>query len=427
MRRLAGLALACCAAAWGASNPAGEGDSFLIRNATVHTMAGPELANGSVLVRHGKIAGVGQALEAPAGVRVIEGQGLHVYPGMIDSGSEVGLSEIRAVRESNDVNELGKFNPELRANIAFNPSSEHIPVTRANGITSVMAMPAGELIGGQASLMRLDGWTTDEMTVKSGAALVLRMPVVQTHTFRLPQGAGITPFDEAKKNYDKQVRELDEYFEAARRYQKARQANLPGFQQDLKLEAMLPVIEGKLPVLVMARTERAIREALALANRQKVKIILGDADQAYKVTKEIAEQHIPVILGPTLSLPEDEDDPYDRQFTTPADFYRAGIPFAFASFSAEFSRNLPYQAAAAVAFGLPHEEALKAITINAARIWGVDQQTGSIEEGKWADLMLTDGDPLEEPTQVRQLFIKGRAVDLDNKQHRLYEKYLNRP
>ena len=415
------------AAGLAATAVAAESDSFLIRHATIHSMAGPEITDGSVLVRDGKIAGVGQALQAPAGVRVIEGKGLHVYPGLIDSGTEVGLSEIGAVRESNDVRELGRFNPELRASIAVNPSSEHIPVTRANGVTSVLALPEGELIGGQASLLHLDGWTTDQMTFKTGAALVLRMPVIETRTFSFPAGTTTTPFEEARKNYERQIRELDQFFEAARRYQKARQANLPGFQTDLKLEAMLPVLDGSLPVLVLAPTERAIRDALALADRQKIKLILGDADQAYKVTKEIAERHIPVILGPTLSLPRDEDDPYDRQFTTPADLYKSGIPFAFASYSVEFSRNLPYQAAAAVAFGLPHDEALKAMTINAARIWGVDKQTGSIEEGKWADLMLTDGDPLEETTEVKQLFIKGQAVSLDNKQHRLFEKYSSRP
>ncbi len=404
----------------------------MIRGATVHTMAGPDIQNGSVLVRNGKIVGVGQNLTAPSGTQLIEGKGLHVYPGMIDSGTTVGLTEIGAVRESSDVSEIGKFNPQLRAAVAVNPSSEHVPVTRANGITSIIALPAGELISGQASLMHLDGWTSDDMTVKGGAAMHLRMPSIQTRVNGrffddAPPGGPGMGFDEARKRYETQMRELNDFFESAHRYQKAKAAHLPGFEQDLRFEAMLPVINGEMPVLISATRERAIRDAIAFGEKQKIKIILTDATEANKVAAELAAKKIPVILGPTLSLPAAEDDPYDLPFTTPGDLYKAGVKFAFASNSVEFSRNLPYQAATAVAFGLPHDEAMKAITVNAAQIWGVDKQLGSIEEGKWADLMITDGDPLETPTQVKQLFIKGRAVDLDNKHHRLYEKYLNRP
>jgi imidazolonepropionase-like amidohydrolase len=196
------------------------------------------------------------------------------------------------------------------------------------------------------------------------------------------------------------------------------------------MEAMIPVLAGQEPVLVTAIREREIRDALAFADKQKIKIILCEAPEAYKVTKEIKERDISVILGPTLELPLNEDDPYDRSYTTPADLQRAGIRFAIGTFSGTASlssRNLPYQAAQAVAFGLSHDDALKAITKNAAEIWGVGDRVGTIEEGKWADLLVTDGDPLETKTQVRQLFIKGKAVDLDNKQKQLYEKYLHRP
>jgi imidazolonepropionase-like amidohydrolase len=236
-------------------------------------------------------------------------------------------------------------------------------------------------------------------------------------------------FTGAKQNFEKQMAELNEFFETARRYQQAKEARAPGFQVDLKLEAMIPVLEQKEPVLVTAIREREIRDALAFADKQKIKIILCDAPEAYKVTKEIKEHDVPVILGPTLALPLHEDDPYDRAYTTPADLQKAGIRFAIGTFSGTAnlsSRNLPYQAAQAVAFGLPHEEALKAITKSAAEIWGVGDRIGTIEEGKWADLLVTDGDPLESKTQVRLLFIKGKPVDLDNRQKQLYEKYRNR-
>ena len=412
----------------GIASAADDTGSFLLRGATIHTMAGKDIENGSILVRDGKIAGVGQNLAAPAGVRIIEGKGMQVYPGIIDSGSTVGLSEISGVSVTNDVQENGKFNPELRASIAVNPDSEHIPVTRANGITSVLALPDGPLISGQASLIHLDGWTTDQMEVKRSTVMHLRMPTIGggggRGGFRFGGGGS---FDEQKKTFDKDMADLNEFFDEARRYKQAKAAHSPDFKPDLKLEAMQAVIDGDQSVLITAVRERAIRDAIAFGDKQKVKIILCQATESYKVTDLIKSHNIPVILGPVLALPLEEDDPYDQPATTPAELFKAGIKFSIASFSNEFSRNLPYQAAAAVAFGLPKEEAMKAITVNAAQILGVASQVGTIEEGKSADFMMVDGDPLLEQTQVKQLFIKGKDVNLDNKQHRLYEKYLNRP
>jgi imidazolonepropionase-like amidohydrolase len=193
------------------------------------------------------------------------------------------------------------------------------------------------------------------------------------------------------------------------------------------MEAMLPVLEGKLPLVVHAVRERAIREAVAFAESQKVRLVLAEAREAWKVADLLKQKNIPVILGPTLELPLEEDDPYDKAYTLPAELHKAGVKFAFASFSTSFARNLPYQAAMAVAFGLPHAEALKALTLYPAEIWGVADLLGSIEKGKLADLIVTDGDPLETRTQLKQLFIRGREVDLDNKHLRLYEKYRQRP
>jgi len=425
---------------WAASD-----DTFLIRNATVHPVTGPEIQNGSVLVRDGKITGVGKNLAVPKGVRVVEGKSLHVYPGMIDSGTELGLSEIGAVRESVDTGELGNFNPQLRAEVAVNPASEHIPVTRVNGITSVITMPMGVgggggrggarqgIITGQAALIHLDGWTWEEMEVKKTAAMALRFPTIQSGFGRGGGGEmeaifGARPtFSGQKKTYETQLKELKEFFEEARRYQKAKEAHAPGFKTDLKFEAMLPVLEGKVPLVAMTPRERAIRDALQFADSQKVKLVIADPRELGKEGPDLKAKNVPAILGPTLALPAHEDDPYDAAYALPNEFYKAGVKFAFGTFSNEFARNLPYQAATAVAFGLPYEEALKAVTVNPAQIWGVADRIGSIEEGKWADLVITDGDPLETKTQVKQLFIKGKQVDLDNKQKRLYEKYLNRP
>ena len=417
---------------------AGNDDSFVIRGATVHSMAGAEMANGSIIVRNGRIIGVGKNLAVPKDLRIIDGKGMHVYPGMVDAATEVGLIEVNSVRETEDLAELGKFNPQLVALTAVNPSSEHIPVTRFNGITTVATMPEGQLIGGHVSLIHLDGWTTDEMGVKPRAGLHMKMPAIQA-----PRGgfagsdgdpggaaAGRSSFAEAKRNYDKEMAEVNEFFESARRYKQAKDAKPADFRTDLKLEAMIPVLEGKEPIMMTAVREREIREAIAFSDKQKVKMILCDAPEAFKVMKEIKEHNIPVILGPMLALPMDEDNPYDQSYTTPAELQKAGILFSLGTLQGKAnisSRNLPYQAGQAVAFGLPHDDAMKAITKNAAEIWGVSDQIGTIEEGKWADLMVTDGDPLEAQTQIKQLFIKGKPVDLSNKQKDLYEKYLNRP
>ena len=427
MKRLSGTGilafalLAFCTVALAATD-----DTFLLRGATIHPVASADIPHGDLLVRDGKIVGIGARLAAPKGVRVIEARGLHVYPGMIDSATEMGLSEIGAVRETNDTNELGNLNPQLRAAIAVNPASEHIPVTRANGVTSVMTLPQGSMLAGQAALIHLDGWTWEDMAVLTDAAMMLQFPTIQTARRRFFRTTPVA-YTEAKKTYEEHIHELEDFFESARRYQKARQAKAPGFTTDLKFEAMLPVLEGKVPLVVEAIREKPIRAAIHFAEKEKVHMVLAHGEEAWKVAADLKSQNIPVVLGPTLELPLDEDDPYDRLFSAPAELSKAGVKIAFGSFNTSASRNLPYQAAAAVAFGLPHDEALKAVTLNPAQIWGVADKIGSIAEGKWADLMVTDGDPLETQTQVKQLFIKGKPVDLDNKQKRLYEKYLNRP
>jgi imidazolonepropionase-like amidohydrolase len=432
--------LLTAALAFGAAN-----DTFLIRNATVHPVSSAKVETASVLVIDGKISDVTTGkLTPPKGIRIVEGKGLHVFPGMIDSATEVGMSEIGSVRESADTGELGDFNPQLRSSIAVNPSSEHIPVTRANGITSVIVLPGGSsenrgfafgslnpIITGQSALMHLDGWTWEEMELKRNAAIQLKFPVIQTVSPRammmdLPGAFPRTSFADAKRSYERRVAEMHEFFEQARRYQKSKAAKQPGLRLDLKFEAMIPVLEGKTPLMVVAAKSRTIREAIEFADKEKIKIVLAGLDELGDNGPRIKERGIPVILGPTLELPGEEDDAYDAKATLPAEVFKAGVKFAFGSFNTQFARNLPYQAATAVAFGLPYDEALKAVTLNAAEIWGVADQVGSIDKGKWADLIVTDNDPLETATQIKHMFIKGKAVDLSSKHTKLNDKYMGR-
>jgi len=439
-----GYAFAFAAAAGAAS-----GDSLIIRNADVYPVTGPEMKGVSVRIEDGRIAEIGARLVPAKGLRVVDAKGLRVYPGMIDSGTELGLSEISAVRETVDTGELGEFMPQLRAVVAVNPESEHFGVVRVNGITSVMTFPSSggggggrfgggeqQMISGQAALIHTDGWTWEDMAINRSAAVHLIFPSIGGRGGRgggmpdsfleMTPGALGGGFAQAKRAYDQEIAKLNDFFEQARQYRKEKTAQADGFKPDLKMEAMLPVLEGKVPLAVSASRASAIHDAIAFAEKQRVKIVILQPRDMAKAGPELKARNVPVILGRVLALPDAEDDPYDEAFTQPAQAYQAGVKFAFGTFNNEFVRNLPYQAATAVAFGLPHEAALKAVTINAAEIWGSASEIGSVEKGKWADLMVTTGDPLEIQTQVKYLFIRGREVPPVNKQTRLYEKYLGR-
>jgi imidazolonepropionase-like amidohydrolase len=406
----------------------GDADTFLLRNIDVYPIAGPELKGASILVQNGIIAEISLKIAPSKGVRIIDGTGFRAYPGMIDSGTELGASEIGDVRATVDTAELGVFMPQLRIVVAINAESEHFPVARANGITSVVTFPSSsganraggerQIIAGQAALIHVDGWTWEEMAVNRSAAVHLIFP-------SLPRGE--SGFAEAKKAYDRELQQINDFFDEARRYQTAKNANRPGFRLDLKMESMLPVLDGRLPVAITATRERAILDAIQFADKQKIRMVLVQPRELGKAASELKSRNIPVILGRTLELPLEEDDAYDAAFTLPAEAFKAGLKIAFGTFDNEFVRDLPYNAATAVAYGLPYQEAWKAITLNPAEIWGAAKQIGSLEKGKWGDLMLTTGDPLETETEVKTLFIKGKEVDLTNRQTRLYERYLNRP
>jgi len=303
-------------------------------------------------------------------------------------------------------------------------------------VTSVITMPEGELLAGQMSLIHLDGSMNDKMAVSALSAIHLRFPALATRKLPPhehddadddPSHVEEIPYEDAKADYDRKLAALNTFFDEAEHYARAKTAKAPGFQTDLRLEAMVPVLEGKTPVFVTAVREREIREAIEFAERRKIRIILADAYESYKVAALIKQRDIPVVLGPTFTLPLHPDDPYDLSYTIPGKLHEAGIRFAIASFSARQSHNLPYQAAAAVPYGLPQDAAYRAVSLSAAEIFGVGKMLGSIEEGKIADLIVTDGDPLEVATKVNLVFIGGKPVSLDTRQKALYEKYAARP
>jgi len=400
-----------------------------VQGGTVHTLAGPDIEGGTVLIENGLITAVGPNVSVPADALIIDASGLHVYPGMFDAMSRLGLTEVGAVDVTNDYSELGNYNPHLLAMTAVHPASEHIPVARANGITHTVAAPNARSggIGGQGSLLHLDGWTVEEMVIQPSVGLVLSWPNMQTRSFDFATFTMTErSFREAKKEYEERIAELKSWIEGARQYKAAIEAGI-AVERDLKLEALVTVIDGELPFLINANSERDINGALDFAGENNVRIVITGAREAWKVADRLAEENVPVLLGPTQSLPQGEDWGYDQVYAAPGQLYAAGVKFGFASFNASASRNLPYEAASAVGFGLPYEEALRAITINSAEILGVGDQLGTIEAGKIANIIVTDGDPLEIQTQILHLVVNGLISSTDNKHKSLYEKYRARP
>jgi imidazolonepropionase-like amidohydrolase len=412
--------------------------AFAITHAKIVTLAGSPIEDGTLVIKDGKIAALGANIEVPVGARVIDGKGLQVYPGLFDPVTQMGLSEISAVSASVDSSETGAYNPDVVAATAVLPSSEHIPVTRAAGITEVLAVPGSGgfdfsgnrgVLGGQASAFNLVGWTMDEMQIKRSVAMVLNWPQIETRTFDFATlSRKEKPYTDAKQEYDKQVNELTEWIDRARHYAQAIGHGGPSdFERDVKLEALAPVVRGQLPLLVFADRVREIRNAVEFCDKQKLKMILAGGQEAYKAKDLLRSKNIPVILRPMLSLPVEEDDPYDRLLSQPAELSQSGIKFAIGSFDNAFARRLGQNAANAVAHGLPYDEALKAVTLYPAQILGLADQVGTLETGKIANVIVTNGDPLELTTDVKYLFIKGQLTSTDNKHKRLYAKYSDRP
>lgn len=387
-----------------------QGEIIALTGGTIHTVAGPVIENGTVVFENGVITMVGSAADAPPGARRVDIAGRHVYPGLIDAHSQLGLYEIGAVDVTVDLNELGTFNPNARAHVAFNPESRHIGVARSNGVLVAVSSPQGGRIAGTSSAMVLDGWTWESMTLRPETGLVIHWP---------------SPV--MQRQYDASTRELQEFFATARAYRAARAADPTRHDIDARLDAMIPVLDGDVPVTVHASELRQIQDAVAWADDEGVRIVLLGGHDAGYVADLLAHRRIPVIVTTVLDAPNRAWEPYDTRYSLPARLHAAGVPFAIAGAgSAPYANRLPYEAGAATAFGLPAEEALRAVTLNPARILGLDDRVGSIEVGKDATLLVTTGDPLEYATTVEQAYIQGRRVDMRDAHRQLFEKYIQR-
>ncbi|MBI3765320.1 MAG: amidohydrolase, partial [Ignavibacteriales bacterium] len=344
---------------------------------TIHTVSGSVIENGTILFDKGKIIGVGTGVTLPSGTENIDVKGKHIYPGIIDARSNIGLIEIGAVRATRDLSEVGSVNPNIRAEVAVNPESEIIPVTRANGITTAITMPEGGTVSGTAAAVSLDGWTWEEITLKAPVGLVVNWPSMTINRAWWEQRSE----EEQKKARDKALAEIKNVFHDARAYVKAKRSeshkDIPYHNTDLRWEAMAGVLDGKIPVLVNAEEIQQIQAAVAWAEQENVKLVIMGGYDAWRAADLLKANNIPVVINPILRTPWREWESYDVQYTLPQKLLDAGVRFCIAGEGgASNERNVPYNAATAASYGLPKDEALKSITLYPAQILGIDDRVG---------------------------------------------------
>jgi len=425
----------------------GQQKPVALRGGKVLTVSHGTIENGVVLMENGKITAVGpvNSVHLPKDARVVEVKGMTVYPGLIDSETALGLTEISGEPTTNDLVEASEeIMPHMHVYDAFHAESELIPVTRLNGITNAIVAPASrDTLPGQDSFVQLAGKSADEMLLVRDVALPLNFSGAQRRnergegrrfpSTRMGLAAQLrqafldaqdyaqhwADYEKKKADYEKTKAEA-----SARTDDKEKDKKQPPSppKRDLKLEALLPYLEGKKLVVLAADEANDLQTAVGLAREFHLKYVLNHISHAQSVLDYVATLSVPVIVGPIYEAPK-PDERYDAVYSLPAQLNKRGVKIAFASYDAHNSRNLPYQAGFATAFGLPYDDALKAITLNAAEIWGVADQLGSLDVGKAANVVVASGDPLDVKTDVKQVFIDGKEIPMTSRQTLLRDQY----
>lgn len=410
---------------------AAQASSLLLKDGWVFTASGPILTNGSVLIRDGRIEKVGTGLTDKADT-IVELGSQRVFPGLVAPTTVLGLLEIDAIRATRDTTEVGEYTPDVSAWVAVNPDSELIPVARANGYTHVQVVPAGGAVSGVSGLIQLDGWTIEDLAIERAVALHVRWPGFGLDTTPRPPGKDAGPsLEDQIRDRDRKLREIDSFFTEATTYADAKKAAGAGFRIVPAWEAMLPFVRKERPLWIHVNEARAIRSAAEWSVRRGFKAVIAGGRDAWREAAYLAEHRIPVAFEHVFTQPVRDTDPYDVHYTAAYKLAKAGVLTAFTEgtdqFGASNIRNIPYAAAQARAFGLPYEDAVRGLTLNAAKMLGVADRLGSIEPGKEATVLIADGDILDLKAQVKRMWIRGREVDLSSRHTRLYEKYRKRP
>ena len=402
------------------------------------------IENGALVMQNGKITAVGatSSVTIPADAKIIDATGMTIYPGLIDSETNLGLTEISAEKMTNDLVEASdEIMPHMHTADAFHAESALIPVARLNGITNAVVAPGGEdTLPGQDSFIQLAGASAPEMilirdnamplnftgderrnkggfekskypSTRMGLAAQLRQAFIDAQDYKAKLG-----------EYDRKKSDAAQNQNQNSNSNKDKKSEPVPPKRDLKLEALIPYLEGKKTIVLAAQSPSDLETAVSLANEFHLKFVLNHIAHSQPVLDYVASLKVPVIVGPIYEAPK-EDERYDAVYSLPAQLYKRGVKIVFASYSAHNVRNLPDQAGFATAFGLPYDEALRAITLNAAEVWGVADQLGSLDAGKTANVVMANGDPLDIKTDVKQVFIQGREVPMTNRQTRLRDEY----
>ncbi len=434
---------------------------YAVVGATIYPVSGPVIKTGTVIVENGLIKAVGAKVAIPAHAVVIDAHGMNVYPGLIDAGTTLGLTEFGQVGQATDARELGNNQPDLVALTAVQAQSEHLPTTRNQGILTALTEGRGGTVSCQASVLNLAGWTPELMGIKRKAGLSLNWPGGAAFSFdgvdvdwdegdhdvsadtddmggdpqrnrsgaqrTRPGGAGTaTTGAQAAVDDGGATDEIKVYFDKAIKYGKSHE------ETDLSLEAMQPYVKGQLPIFVHVTGRAAIRSVVAFAKKYKVKVVIVGGNEAWKEAKLLADNNIPVVLTAagksTLSANtvSSDWDPYDSPYVAPVLLKRAGVKFCFQSDGFAEAMNLPQRAAESCAYGLTKEDLLRSMTLSAAEVLGVSDKVGSLAPGKLGNLVISDGDPFELSSNIRYIFVNGQPVEMKSKFTRLRDQYLQR-
>lgn len=397
--------------------------TFLLKNATVCTVSNGNV-EGDVLIEDGIITQVGKDIKISGEVNEIDCTGKYIYPGMIDSGTKLGISEISSISLTQDHNEKGDFTPHMEALTAVNPNSVNIPVTRVNGVTTVLAVPSGSLFPGKAALIHLHGYTPQRMYAGFKGSVLNFPSSGKRHRWDRRTK------EEREKGYEKDIKKLNEFWDNVVSHSKqdsmAEKSTSASMDYNPQLDALKYVVRGETKMIINVNKKADILTALEWVNKNKIDAIFSGVADGWRVADSLAKYEIPVLVGPILSLPSRKSDKYSKPYENAGLMQKAGVLVAIKTDETENVRNLPYNAGFAANYGMGKEEALKAITINPAKIFGLDKEIGSIEKGKRANLFVSDGDPFETKTQIHHLFIDGWNIPMESRHTLLYDEFLDR-
>ena len=400
---------------------------ILLRGGILHTVSGEILEEHDLLFAEGKIVTIDEQIQPSPETDILDIYGKHVIPGFIAGYTRIGLTEISAVKQTNDHSEIGEINPNVRANVAYNPDSDLIPVTRSNGVLIVNSAPSSGRIPGQSSVMEMDGWTWEEATLKHPAALNLNWPSMR---FNFRKDAKKKEKAQ-REEYHNAIREIDQLIRDVRAYhhrKNAKERKAEHKQQsDLRLESMIPFVIFKDPIHIKANDARQIEAAVKWSNKHDLNIVIVGGKDAWMLTEMLVQNNIPVILLGVQVTPRRRFEPIHIPYKIPAILQKAGVHFCI-SLDPGYPmdghvRTLPDEAMRAASWGLTKDQALRAITLTAAEILGIDDKVGSLDLGKDATFFIADNEPLTQYNNPIKAFIKGREIDLSDRQKNLWKKY----